>query len=267
MTHAGPDRRPIDAAALTAAVAGPGRLWNEVRVVATTGSTNSDVADAARAGTPEGLVITTDHQVAGRGRLDRSWQTVPGAALAVSVLLRPRVPSAAWVWLPILTGLAVDAMARDLGVDSALKWPNDVLVDDRKIAGILLERVEGPLGAAAVLGVGLNVTLDRAELPVATATSLMLEGATETDRTAVLTVLLAHVERLYAQWSAADGDPAAGLRAEYLGRCSTVGRRVRVELPDGTDLIGEAETIDEHGRLVVAGHAVSAGDVTHVRPV
>jgi len=267
MTTSGPDRRPIDTAALAAAVSGPGRLWNDVRVVATTGSTNSDVAAAARAGVPEGLVITTDHQVAGRGRLDRSWQTVPGAALAVSVLLRPQVPPAAWVWLPILTGLAVDAMAREVGVDSALKWPNDVLADDRKIAGILLERVEEPQGSAAVLGVGLNVTLERAELPVPTATSLLLEGATETDRTAVLTVLLTHLERLYAQWSAAGGDPAAGLRDEYLHRCSTVGRRVRVELPDGTDLVGEAETVDEHGRLVVAGRAVSAGDVTHVRPV
>jgi len=261
-----PERRPIDAAALTRLVTGDGRLWTDVRVVAETGSTNADAADAARGGAGEGLVVTTERQVSGRGRLDRSWETVPGAAIAVSAVLRPAVPAAAWVWLPIVTGLAVDAMARELGVASALKWPNDVLVDGRKIAGILLERVETSTGPAAVVGVGLNVTLQHHELPVPTATSLMLEGASVTDRTQVLAVLLRHLEDIYRAWTAAGGDADAGLRATYLDRCDTVGRSVRVELPDGSDLVGTAETVDQYGRLVVGGRAVSAGDVTHVRP-
>ena len=262
-----PERCPIDASALTRLVTGEGRLWTEVRVAAETGSTNADATDAARGGAPEGLVVTTERQMSGRGRLDRSWETVPGAAIAVSVVLRPTVPAAAWVWLPIVTGLAVDAMARELGVACALKWPNDVLVDGRKIAGILLERVETPTGPAAVVGVGLNVTLQHDELPVPTATSLLLEGASITDRTEVLGVLLRHLEDMYRGWTVAAGDVDAGLRAAYLDRCDTVGRSVRVELPDGSDLIGTAETVDEHGRLVVDGRAVSAGDVTHVRPV
>jgi len=266
MMSSGPDRRPINPGELRASVTGPDRLWTEIRVLESTGSTNADAAEAARAGAAEGLVVTTERQVAGRGRLDRSWETVDGAAIAVSVVLRPDVPAAAWVWLPLLTGAAVDAAAHELGVESSVKWPNDVLVEGRKLAGILLERVETPTGPAAVVGVGLNVTLDRHELPVPTATSLLLEGATRVDRTDVLAAVLTHLEPLYRAWVGAGGDAAAGLRDEVVKRCVTVGEQVRVHLPDGTDLDGLAETIDEHGRLVVDGVAVSAGDVTHVRP-
>jgi BirA family biotin operon repressor/biotin-[acetyl-CoA-carboxylase] ligase len=235
------DRPPLAAAALRAALGGPGRFWTDVVVTAQTGSTNADVAAAARAGAPEGTVHTTDLQTAGRGRLDRSWQ------------------------LPLLAGLAVDATVHQCGVESGLKWPNDVLVEDRKIAGILLERVESPHGAAAVIGVGLNVSLRRDELPVDTATSLALEGATETDRTIVLRSFLRNLEALYRAWSAAGGDPASGIRESYVRRCVTLGTQVRVSLPDGGSLDGRATGIDDLGRLLVDGTAISAGDITHVR--
>jgi BirA family biotin operon repressor/biotin-[acetyl-CoA-carboxylase] ligase len=185
----------------------------------------------------------------------------------VSVLLRPDgVPAARWVWLPLLVGLAVDATVHECGVESGLKWPNDVLVDGRKLAGILLERVETPIGPAAVVGVGLNVTLRRDELPVETATSLALEGATETDRTIVLRSLLRNLEALYRAWTASGGDPSGGIRDSYVRRCVTIGSRVRVTLPREEILVGEATGIDDLGRLLVDGRAISAGDITHLRP-
>lgn len=263
----GLDRPPLDAKALRAALMGPGSFWSDVVVTASTASTNADLADDARAGAAEGTVHTTDHQVAGRGRLDRTWELPEGSGLAVSVLLRPTdVAVGRWVWLPLLVGLAVAATVEECGLEPGLKWPNDVEVDGRKLAGILLERIETPEGPAAVVGVGLNVSLRADELPVVTATSLQLEGATETDRTVVLRLLLRNLEALYRAWRAAGGDPSAGMRESYLRRCVTVGSRVRVAMPDGSMLEGTADDVDDLGRLVVAGTPVSAGDITRVRP-
>ncbi|MCW2790624.1 MAG: biotin--[acetyl-CoA-carboxylase] ligase [Aeromicrobium sp.] len=266
MSYRDLDRPPLDATALRAALTGPGRFWTDLVVTAETGSTNADVAAVARAGAPEGTVHTTDRQTAGRGRLDRVWEAPAGSGAIVSVLLRPAVPAARWVWLPLLVGLAVDATVQECGVASGLKWPNDVLVQGRKLAGILLERVETPEGAAAVIGVGLNVSMRRDELPVETATSLALEGATETDRTIVIRALLRNLEALYRAWSASGGDPAGGIRESYVRRCVTIGSEVTVSLPDAEPLRGLATGIDDLGRLLVGGRAISAGDVTHVRP-
>lgn len=261
------DRPPLDAAALRSALSGPGRFWTDVVVTAETGSTNADVATAARTGACEGTVHTTDRQTAGRGRLDRTWSSPAGSGVIVSVLLRPdAVPAARWVWLPLLVGLAVDATVHECGVEPGLKWPNDVLVDGRKLAGILLERVETPQGPAAVAGVGINVSLREDELPVETATSLALEGATETDRTIVLRSFLRNLEPLYRAWSASGGDPAAGIRDSYVRRCVTIGSRVQVTLPRDEQIEGLATGIDDYGRLLVDGRAISAGDITHLRP-
>src|SRR5262245_1222159 len=169
------DRVPLSAAALSAALTGPGRLWRDVTVLAETGSTNSDLLAAARAGAAEGTVLATEVQTAGRGRLDRVWICPPRAALSFSVLLRPdRVPAAARGWIPLLAGVAVAAgMAAQAGLDARLKWPNDVLVGGEKISGILAEQA----GDAIVLGIGINVTTRRDELPVRHATSVVLAGA------------------------------------------------------------------------------------------
>ncbi len=267
MSYRDLDRPPLDAVALRSALSGSGRFWSDVVVTSETGSTNADVAAAARSGAPEGIVHLTDQQTAGRGRLERVWSSPAGSGAIVSVLLRPdAIPAARWVWLPLLVGLAVDATVHECGVASGLKWPNDVLVDGRKLAGILLERVETPQGAAAVIGVGLNVTLRRDELPVPTATSLALEGATETDRTIVIRSLLRNLEALYRAWSASGGDPAGGIRDSYIRRCVTIGSQVKVMLPQDEILVGQATGIDDLGRLLVDGRAISAGDVTHVRP-
>lgn len=261
------DRPPLSAAALRSELLDRPGIWTDLIVVEDTDSTNADVARAARDGAPEGLIVTAERQHAGRGRLDRRWTMPEGSGLVVSVLLRPDVAASRWVWLPLLAGLAVDATVKECGVESGLKWPNDVLVKGRKIAGILLERIDSPAGPAAVIGVGLNVSMRAEELPVDTATSLLLEGATQVDRTVVLRAFLRNLEALYRAWSSNGGDPSAGIRDSYLARCVTVGVQVRVTMPDASVLQGTAETVDTSGRLVVDGVPVSAGDITHVRPI
>lgn len=247
------------------------RPWREVRVLEHTPSTNADVAAAARDGAPEGLVVSTLDQRAGRGRLDRTWHSPPGAGLAVSVLLRPHaVPASRWPWLPLLAGVAVRAAVADVaGLDARLKWPNDVLVDGRKVSGILLERVEGPGGPAAVVGMGVNVSMTREQLPVPGATSLAIEGAL-VDPADLLVALLDRLGTTYVDWCAAGGDPAPALGAEYAEACSTLGARVRAVMPDGTTVAGTATGVDASGRLRVDTGAttvvVGAGDVVHLRP-
>ncbi len=264
-------RRPLDEAALRAALTGGRALWSAVRVVAETGSTNADALAAARDGAAEGLVIAAEAQAAGRGRLGRGWQSLPGGSLTFSVLLRTAaVPAGARGWVPLLTGVAVArAVRRATGVQARLKWPNDVLAGAGKLAGILAEQA----GDAIVVGVGLNVLGTAAQLPVATATSLELLGAGEADRTELLAEILTEIECWYLPWRdtpAGDAD-ASGLRQEYLRLSATVGARVRVLLPGAPDLVGLAVAVDETGRLLVRpdGQAdpvpVSAGLVIHVR--
>ncbi len=239
-----------------------------VEVVAATGSTNADVTACAVAGEREGLVVVAEHQQSGRGRLDRSWETPGRAALTFSVLLRPDAGGASWTWLPLLAGVAVATAVRELGVDAELKWPNDVLVGDRKLAGLLVERVEAPAGPAAVLGVGLNVSQTAAELPIEAATSLAIEGV-DADRTDLLVRVLGRLAHEYDGWLGAGG--VAALRAAYTDLCPTVrGQQVRATLPGGAVLEGEGAGLSADGGLLVwssAGVAtVNAGDVVHVRP-
>jgi BirA family biotin operon repressor/biotin-[acetyl-CoA-carboxylase] ligase len=240
--------------------------------VGTTGSTNADLAEAARAGAAEGRVLVTEFQSAGRGRLGRSWSAPPRSGLMFPVLLRPSAPVAGHGWLSLLTGLAAATAVRRIAeVDVRLKWPNDLLIGERKLAGVLAERVDGNGGAAVVVGVGLNVSLREDELPVETATSLAVEKAACVDRDPLLRAVLREIERHYRDWTAAGGDAdAAGLRAAYLAVCATVGRQVRVELPGGRRLVGVATGVDASGRLLVRDgdeeRAVSAGEVVHVRP-
>jgi BirA family biotin operon repressor/biotin-[acetyl-CoA-carboxylase] ligase len=187
-----------------------------------------------------------------------------------SVLLRPAaVPAGRRGWVPLLAGLAVaSAVAAVTGLDAGLKWPNDVLAGGRKLAGILAEQSAG----AVVVGVGINVSTRRDELPTETATSLTLEGAARAGRAELLGAALGELERRYLSWAAGarPGDPdTGGLRAEYRRRCITLGRPVRVEFPGGDTAGGTALDVDAEGRLLLrtAGGslAVSAGDVVHLR--
>jgi len=242
-----------------------------VEVLPETTSTNAVCAQRARAGEPAGLVVTTEHQYAGRGRLDRVWEMPPRAALAASVLLRPALPPERWPWLPLMVGVAV---ARTVG--GRLKWPNDVLLGPelKKVCGVLVERVDvssgstgGDLGPAAVLGIGINTSLTPEELPIPGATSLLIERGEEVDRTAVLAELL---EQIAAAYALLEHDPDR-LATDYVALSATLGQRVRAELPGGGVLAGTANGIDEHGRLLITGadgveSPVGAGDIVHLRP-
>ncbi|HET8959278.1 biotin--[acetyl-CoA-carboxylase] ligase [Nocardioides sp.] len=264
MTAAADPRPPLDPERLAAFGHSAGRGL-QVEIVDTAPSTNAVVAERARHGAPHGLVVVAEHQTAGRGRLDRAWETPARAALTFSVLLRPQVPAAQWPWLPLLAGHALAIALREAEVPAGLKWPNDVLVGERKVAGILLERVETGDGPAAVLGVGLNVSTTEEELPVDTATSVALATGSAPDRTELLTRLLGRLVDEYDAWQA-DEARTVTLASAYTDVCVTVGREVRVELPGGTVRTGTAQGIDPGGRLVVDGVALGVGDVVHVRP-
>jgi len=271
------DRPPLRATALQRALVGPDRMWTSVRVVRETGSTNSDlVAQAAAGEAAAGAVLVAEEQTAGRGRLDRSWSAPARSGIFLSMLLRPGdlgVPRERWSWLPLLTGVAAaSALSRTAEVGVRLKWPNDLLVTvdgtERKLGGILAELA----GDAVVVGIGLNVSLRAEELPVPTAGSLLLAGAGVIDRETLLRALLRTFADLYQDWcSVAGHSEASGLRPAYAAQCATIGRPVRVELPGGRELLGEAVGVDGDGRLVVRAadgveQAVAAGDVVHVRP-
>ncbi len=270
------DRPPLNGAALRRGLVRQGGLWSGVEVVQRTGSTNSDLVALAAAGkAAEGAVLVAEEQSAGRGRLERQWTAPARSGLFCSVLLKPtEVPVARWGWLPLLTGVAVaTGLSRAAGVDTALKWPNDLLVtvggEERKAGGILAERA-GDDGV--VIGVGINVTLRADELPVPQAGSLALAGAVSTDRDPLLRGVLRSLEEWYGRWRAAGGDPTvSGLQETYAAGCATLGRRVRAELPGDRSIVGEAVAVDGDGRLVIATEEgvqepVGAGDIVHLRP-
>ncbi|EWM65972.1 MULTISPECIES: biotin--[acetyl-CoA-carboxylase] ligase [Micromonospora] len=281
------DRPPLSAARLRRALVAPNGPWRRLELLAETGSTNADTVAAARGGEPEGLVVVAERQTSGRGRRGRVWQSPPRAGLATSVLLRPgeAVPERGWApvpvtgygWLPLLAGVALVEAVRLLAeLDARLKWPNDLLVDGAKCAGVLAEAVPGENDRppAIVVGVGLNVTLRADELPEnptgLPATSLQLAGATATDRDPLLRALLRSLADWYERWRDAGGDAeASGLREAYLAGCATIGRQVRVLLPDGSEAHGTATGVDADGQLLVETNAetlrLAAGDVLHLR--
>jgi BirA family transcriptional regulator, biotin operon repressor / biotin---[acetyl-CoA-carboxylase] ligase len=266
------ERPALDGPALSDALTRDSSLWRSLEVVPEIGSTNAELvaraaADPEGGGAPEGTVLVAEHQVTGRGRLDRSWTSPPRAGLTVSFLLRPDVPAARKGWLPLLTGVALaEAVAEGTGVLPSLKWPNDLLAaDGRKLAGILAEST----GRAVVVGVGLNVSTTTAELPD-TGTSLARVLGTTVDRAPVLLAFLRAFERRYRRWTEVLGDPvSSGLAQDYLAWSSTVGTEVAVGLPDGSTLEGTAQAVDWDGRLVVATAQgtveLASGDVQHVR--
>jgi BirA family biotin operon repressor/biotin-[acetyl-CoA-carboxylase] ligase len=279
-----PDRPALDEASLRRALVRPGGLWRAVEVTASTASTNADLLARAAGGAPEGVVLAAEEQSAGRGRMGRAWVSPPRAGLTFSLLVRPAtVPPARRGWLPLLAGVAVaSAVGALTGLDTRLKWPNDVLAGPAKLGGILAEAT----GDAVVVGIGVNVSTEPEELPppgpgALAATSLRALGARSLgagssgpgslDREPLLTGILAGFERWYQAWRQAEGDPeSSGLRAEYTRLSDTIGRRVQIEPPGGQPLSGLAVGVDSDGRLLVRVSPdtelpVAAGDVVHLR--
>lgn len=254
-------RAPLDAEALRAHALGSG--WRHLDVVEQTGSTNADLAARAAAGHDiGGTVLLAEHQTAGRGRGGRVWSGVPLGSVAMSVGVSTRgVDEQRWALLPLLTGVAVVEALADAGVPATLKWPNDVLVDGAKIAGILAE-VTKP---AVVVGIGLNVTVGAAEIDQPGATSVLAAGG-DTDRNRLVANVLRHLAARIDQWRA--GDPA--VLADYRRHSGTIGARVRALLPGDRELVGRATAVDERGQLCIESAAgttaVAAGDIVHLRP-
>jgi BirA family biotin operon repressor/biotin-[acetyl-CoA-carboxylase] ligase len=249
-----------------------GLSWRQLDVVDETGSTNADLIARAAAGEDiGGAVFIAEHQTAGRGRNGRSWSDVPRAQITMSIGIDVNdVPSDTWGWLPLAAGVAVvDAVADVTGVRAGLKWPNDVLAGGNgKLAGILAE-VAAP-APVIVIGIGLNVSLRADELPDPVATSLVLLGVQDPDRNELVGALLRELDRRIGSWRAAAGSDAA-LSADYAARSLTIGSRVRALLPGGNEIVGDARSVDDQGRLCIATGdgtvAVSAGDIVHLRPI
>lgn len=242
---------------------------SRLEVLDESASTNAAlrVLSADAAAWPHLSVLITDNQTAGRGRLERSWETPAGTALAISVLIRemPTQPEAIG-WIPLVAGLAMaDAVTVALADhDVAVKWPNDVLVDGRKICGILAEST----GSAVVLGAGVNTAMSADQLPVPTATSFAVLGAMW-DEDKLVADYLRRLEGLLSALATWGGEERSGVHAAVSARCATLGREVDVALPDGTNLHGTAVRLETDGRLCVDSGGketlVSAGDVVHAR--
>lgn len=246
--------------------------WHEIVFRREVTSTQDVALGLLRDGAATGLVVVADAQNAGRGRSGRTWRDAvvgpdgpANLAVTASAAPPPRMAELA----SLATGLAVADTYRSAGAEPVLKWPNDVLLDERKAAGILVERhvLDGDR-TVLLIGCGLNLDWRGVERSgEATGWISLAEGVGgDVDRGQVLVDLL---ERLGARLELLRADPSA-LVAAYRPMCATVGRRVRVEQPGGTQLVGEAVGIDESGRLLVDAHghrqAVDVGDVRHVRP-
>jgi BirA family biotin operon repressor/biotin-[acetyl-CoA-carboxylase] ligase len=276
--------------ARSALAAGPGERFADVRWVAETGSTNVDGMALLRDGAPEGIVLVADHQTAGRGRRDRTWEAPPGAGLLTSVLLRPPAPVVEACTMAVALA-AVEALAEVAGVAARLKWPNDLVWPgdgtgrDRKLAGLLAE-ADWPAGSThdagfrppragerlgVVVGIGINVTWggpppdELADLAV----SCEEVAGGVPDREDLLIALLRRLDAWYGLLVATrDAGP---LRAAWRAASATLGRQVRVDL-GRDDVVGTAVDVTDEGHLVVetlegGRRVVAAGDVVHLRPV
>lgn len=229
------------------------------------GSTNDEAKRLAAEGAPEWTVVATDHQTAGRGRLGRGWITPPGRALTFSVLLRPPIPPAD---APILSLLAAAEMAESCreaaGVRVVCKWPNDLLIGERKVGGLLAEAlVEGGALGSLVVGIGVNVATERGEFPpdlAGTASSLALEGGVTTPGP----LLERFLRRFRARYRPGDEGFVAEAIETYRSLCATLGLRVRALTTAGETVTGTAVDVDEHGGLVLDRGRVAFGEVQHL---
>lgn len=242
--------------------------------VESTGSTNSDLIAGATgepSAYPDFSILVTTEQTAGRGRSGREWQAPAGSSLFVSVLLRPEnVPATQFAWLPLIAGLSMaNAISQFAGAKRAtVKWPNDVLIGDSKVCGVLSELL--PDASGVVIGAGVNVFQTRDQLPVDTATSLLLEDIEINSLDALLSAYLKNLRAQLDEFIALAGELGASeLQEQISAACSSIGREVRVVLPGEQQFIGRAIAIDSTGRLVVQNdsetRSVSVGDVVHLR--
>ena len=249
-------RTPLDEAEINSRVT---PYWR-VSVVELTGSTQNDLLQLVESNNAlDGQVIATEFQSDGRGRLDRTFEAPAQSALLFSFYIKPRNQRSEWGFIPLIAGLSlVRAITTiDTAMNVSLKWPNDLIINEKKCAGIIAQTTNEGI----VIGIGLNVSMTPNELPVSTATSLAIEGSTITDRNLLLSHLLNTFAELFEAW-----EEGFELLDEYASASSTIGKKVRIELPGGENLEATVARISHTGELVLDdGRYVSAGDVIHLR--
>ena len=249
-------RTPLDEAEINSRVT---PYWR-VSVVELTGSTQNDLLQLVESNNAlDGQVIATEFQSDGRGRLDRTFEAPAQSALLFSFYIKPRNQRSEWGFIPLIAGLSlVRAITTiDTVMNVSLKWPNDLIINEKKCAGIIAQTTNEGI----VIGIGLNVSMTPNELPVSTATSLAIEGSTITDRNLLLSHLLNTFAELFEAW-----EEGSELLDEYASASSTIGKKVRIELPGGENLEATVARISHTGELVLDdGRHVSAGDVIHLR--
>ncbi len=224
-----------------------------------TASTQSDLAELVNSSVARsGEVIAAEYQSNGRGRLDRTFEAPPESALLFSFFLKPKRIRKDWSFISFLAAIAMhEVISEDLPENTSLKWPNDILIGDKKVAGILAQQI----GEGVIVGIGLNVAMSADELPVPTATSLALAGSNNLDRNLLLSAFLNRFESIFNEW-----DSGSDFQEEYRQISSTLGRHVRVEVLGRDSIEAEAVAISAQGALIlIDGSEVNVGDVVHLR--
>jgi len=247
-------RAPLDQSRITAALS---RYWR-VSVVDLTASTQDDLANKITAGDGKsGDVIVANYQSAGRGRLDRSFLAPPSTALLFSLYLNPTRSRDDWGFIPLLAGFSIADTLRKISANVSIKWPNDLLIDEKKVGGIISTAV----GHGVIIGIGINISTTVTELPVENATSLALSGVTKLDRNFLLPLLLNAFEKDFTQW-----DQGESFLEQYSQLSATQGREVTIAGLSENMIRSRALSFDEQGRLHLEdGQIVTVGDVVHLR--
>jgi len=247
-------RAPLNQSRITAALS---RYWR-VSVVDLTASTQDDLANKVTAGGGRsGDVIIANYQSAGRGRLDRSFLAPPSTALLFSIYLHPERSRDDWGFIPLLAGFSLADTLRKIGAKVSIKWPNDLLIGEKKVGGIISTAV----GQGVIIGIGINVSTTIDELPVDTATSLAIAGVTKLDRNFLLPLLLNAFEKDFTAW-----DQGENFLEKYSELSATRGREVTIVGPSESRIQSRALSFDESGRLhLTDGQIVTVGDVIHLR--
>ena len=224
-----------------------------------TASTQSDLSELVNASVAKsGEVIAAEFQSNGRGRLDRTFEAPPQSALLFSFYIAPQRARSDWSFISFLAALAMrEVITENLVENITLKWPNDILIGDKKVAGLLAQQI----GDGVIIGIGLNVAMDADELPVPTATSLALAGSNNLDRNLLLSAFLNRFEIIFNEW-----DSGSDYLQKYRQVSSTLGRQVRVEVLGRDSIEAEAVSITAQGALILSeGTEVNVGDVVHLR--
>ena len=224
-----------------------------------TTSTQTDLADLVNSNSAKtGDVIATEFQSDGRGRLDRTFDAPPGSALLFSFYIKPKRARTDWGFIGHLAALTMQqVISADNQSQVWLKWPNDILIGDQKVAGLLAQATDD----GVIIGIGTNVAMTVEELPVESATSLAIAGFSNLNRNSILCDFLNRFENNFKEW-----DNGADFIDRYSEVCATLGRLVRVEVIGRENRTGKAVSINKLGALALEdGFEVNVGDVVHLR--